>query len=147
MGHEGYKRGKGQVSLLMALLLTTGATVTAFAVSEMNETLVDGDLTEVKSVAESTKGVPTLEADILLPEMIIRGESQEFRINVTNVGDTVANTVYVQWQLSQGVETIVQSHNCTGLMPQDSCIARIQVQVTSNALVGGNQVKGEIYYG
>lgn len=147
MKQYSYKRGKGQVSLLMALLLTTGATVTAFAVSEMNETLVDGGLAEVDSVETNTENVPTLEALLLLPEMIIRGESQEFRINVTNVGDIVTNTVIVQWSLSPGIETLNQSHNCVNLMPQNSCIAKIQVQLTSDTLLGSNYVKGEIYYG
>lgn len=147
MGRNNYKKGKGQVSLLMALLLTTGAALTAFAVSGLNAT----NASEETPAPEMPKtSAVNLSASMVLPRNLTRGElGQEtaFRIFVTNTGNTTAEIVAVDWFLSPGIETILQTDNCSRLEANATCVATIFVNSSLETALGPNQIRGEVRYG
>lgn len=147
MGHNHRKKGKGQVSLLMALLLTTGAAVTAFAVSGVNATNASEENTTLELPEDSNLN---LSVRMSLPQNLTRGDASteaEFHIFVTNEGNTTVEIVIVDWILSPGFETVAMTSNCTGLVANNTCVATLIVNSTLDVPLGLNQVRGEVRYG
>ena len=128
----------------MALLLTTGAAVTAFAVSSFNST---APIENQTSFQLDQTPPPELLAWMEAPENLTRGNTGQFEIFVTNVGNTSASVIEVDWILSPGLETVYQNDNCTGLAPNNSCVAVVFVDVTGSTELGRNAVRGELRYG
>ena len=144
MGHNYKKKGKGQVSLLIALLLTTSAAVTAFAISEFNATNYS-EVPETPSLELTI--TPELSAVLKLPHNLTRGQMAEFEVFVTNNRNSSVETIELLWYLSPGIETVQDVDNCTGLASGDSCVFSLIVNGTMSTILGPNEVRGEVRYG
>ena len=115
--------------------------------SATNETTIQPPLNEIAETpvddADSfnSNALQKLDIKIISDLKITRGEKTNITAIITNVGNSAASGLSIQWALPEGFQITSESENCGNIQVNESCKLSAEVQTFLSATPGIDKIK------